>query len=133
MVCFEVYRNDEKLSTAGVGEFGILNADVLWLSHEPEKLARWAAEGRPYYEPTSMKLNVGGADWDNLKWLDVALSVGDEIRIRIVDLANPDPPAERIPTQTYDHLVEEISRRAEEAQKDLVRRRAADLGWEIRE
>ena len=46
MKCLETYLNGEKLCVAGVGEYGVLSAHVTWVADSPEKLARWAAEGR---------------------------------------------------------------------------------------
>jgi hypothetical protein len=37
MLCLEVYRNGEEVCTAGVGEYGLAHADVMRLSHRPER------------------------------------------------------------------------------------------------
>src|SRR5688572_24691221 len=98
MFCLEVFLNGEKICTAGVGDFGLVSAKVIWISHEPEKLARWAAEGRPERPPVSLDLTVSGLVHDDeeepehLGWADECLSIGDEIRIRAVDLPEPDGP-----------------------------------------
>lgn len=100
MLCFEVYRNGEKLCTAGVGDYGVLAAIVTWGSHHPEKWARWVADGVPESEREKLSLSVGGLHHDatehseRLKWLDSPLSEGDEIRIRIIRSLEPDPPSQ---------------------------------------
>ena len=45
MIGYNVYRNNERLCIAGIGDIGVLTACVTWVGHSPEKLARWTAEG----------------------------------------------------------------------------------------
>lgn len=128
MLCFEVYCNGEKLCTAGIGEFGVLTAILTWVSHDPEKLKKWAESGIPDTEPTSLDFTVGGLGrcvgeaGENLRWVESELAVGDEIRIRVVDVPTPDPPARRY---------EDDPAFIEEQRKEFVRKTAKDLGWEI--
>jgi len=101
MLCFEVYRNDEKVCTAGIRDFGVLTAMVAYVAHRPDKLARWMAEGIPADEGVYSNLSVGGlkdggeVKKEHLRWVDTALLPGDEIRIRLVDLPDADPPQHR--------------------------------------
>jgi hypothetical protein len=37
----------------------------------------------------------GGAPAENLKWAQCQLQIGDEITIKVVDVADVDPPSER--------------------------------------
>lgn len=128
MLCFEVYRNGEKLCTAGIGDFGVLTAVLTWVSHEPEKLKKWAASGIPETEPTRLELEVGGLGrcvgeaGEHLKWVESDLVVGDEIRIRVVDVPVADPPSRRY---------EDDPTFVEEQRKEYVRKTAKELGWEI--
>jgi hypothetical protein len=128
MLCFEVYRNGQKLCTAGIGDFGVLTALLTWVSHEPEKLARWAAEGIPETEPSTLEFTVGGLGrcvgeaGEHLKWVEENLAAGDEIRIRVVEVASADPPSRR-----YEDDPEFV----EEQRKQYVRKTAKELGWEI--
>src|SRR5262245_41821304 len=128
MLCFEVYRNGEKLCTAGVGDFGVLTAILTWVSHHPAKLAKWAAEGVPETEPTTLELTVGGLGRDDsdttehLKWVESNLEVGDEIRMRVVEVLSSDPPLRR-----YQDDPEWV----ELQKKEYVRKTAQEFGWEI--
>jgi hypothetical protein len=128
MLCFEVYRNGEKLCTAGVGDFGVLSAILNWVSHHPEKLARWAAEGIPEVPPTHLEFTVGGHgsedsdSADYLRWVEADLAAGDEILIRVVEAPSSDPPSRRY----RDDPVW-----VEEQKKEYVRKAAKELGWEI--
>jgi hypothetical protein len=36
MLCFEVWRNDEKLVTAGLSETGVLSFILTWVGKEPD-------------------------------------------------------------------------------------------------
>ena len=128
MLCFEVYRNGEKLCTAGIGEFGVLTAIVTWVSHEPERLAQWAASGITETEPTRLEFTVGGIGrcvgeaCEHLKWVEANLAVGDEIRIRVVEVAGADSPSRRY---------EDDPAFVEERRKEYIRTTAKELGWEI--
>src|SRR5262245_31648993 len=102
MLCFEVYRNGQKLCTAGIGDFGILTALLTWVSHHPEKLARWTADGVPQTEATELTFKVGGlhgtgdsGSGEHSEWVESDLIVGDEVRIRIVEAPSADPPSRR--------------------------------------
>ena len=102
MLCFEVYRNGTKLCTAGIGEFGVLTAIMTLVSHRPEKLALWRAKGIEDEEATNLNLRVGGlissADPDQsaqLTWVNVDLSCGDDIRIRVIESPHADSPTAR--------------------------------------
>jgi hypothetical protein len=128
MLCFEVYRNGEKLCTAGIGDFGVLSAMLTWVSHEPEKLKEWAESGVPDIEATRLEFTVGGLGrcigeaGEHLKWVESDLAVGDEIRIRVVDVPSADPPSRRY---------EDLPAFVEEQRKEYVRKTAREFGWEI--
>jgi hypothetical protein len=128
VLCFEVYCNGEKLCTAGIGDFGVLTAILTWVSHEPEKLNKWAESGIPDTETTRLGFEVGGLGrcvgeaGEHLKWVESDLAVGDEIRIRVVDVPSADPPSRRY---------EDDPTWVEEQRKEYVRKTAEELGWEI--
>jgi|SRR5216683_1263147 len=130
MLCFEVHLNGQRLCTAGIGDFGVLSAMITWVSHTPEKLARWAAEGLPEIDAMRVDLEVGGLNEDaseireHVKWIKRSLAVGDEIKLQITEARESDSPQHRHrddPALTLEH------------QKDYVRQMATELGWEIRE
>jgi hypothetical protein len=85
-----VYLNGKRLYTAGIGPDGVLSAHVAWSGYPPNGLGEF-------------RMHVGGLDSatrEHLRWLTPDLGeigVGDEVLIRLVDVAAPDPPAERTP------------------------------------
>lgn len=130
MLGYDIYRNNERLCVAGVGEFGVLTACVTWVAHSPEKLDRWSAEGISEQEPVELTLDVGGlkseahAAASHLRWIDVPLRIGDVIKIHIIDASHVDTAT----TVYQDNPAQNL-----EEKKAYVRRLAKELGWEIRE
>jgi len=117
MVGFKVFRNNEPLCLAGVGDSGVLTTTVSWV-------------GGQHREAASIDLSVGGLATPHgrprthLRWVDVPLEAGDEIRVQVVDLPEADPPNTRHdddPAANLEHL------------KDYIRREAERLGWRIQE
>ena len=51
MLCFEVWRNGEKLTTAGVSETGVLSVILSWVGKEPNasSIAASSAETIPEF------------------------------------------------------------------------------------
>jgi hypothetical protein len=129
MVSLEVYRNDERLCVAGIGDFGVLTACVNWVAHSPDRLEQWATEGVSE-QPAELNLQVGGLKTNErlepvqMRWIDTNLRVGDEIRIHIID-------APRVDTATTEYRDDPV--KDAELKKTYVRRMARELGWEIRE
>jgi hypothetical protein len=129
MVAFDVFRNNERLCVAGVGDFGVLTAIVSWVVHRPKTLERWRTEGISE-QPTELNLQVGGLQNDergsalHMRWTDATLRLGDEIRIHVVDVSRVDPAT----TEYRDDAGTDI-----EKKKTYVRHVAKELGWEIRE
>ena len=112
MPVFHVYLNGEKVSTAGVGETGVLNTIVSWVRRE----------GRSEEE---LDLRVGGLitpSDEHVRWLDRELKVGDEVSIRIAEDAPIDEPHSRERNDPAKEL---------NAQKRYVREMAEKLGWKI--
>lgn len=84
MIVLEVSRNGKLLCTAGVGDNGVLDADVHWNGQR----------GRVAHP----HLVVGGLDGDtrlHLSWIDRTIRVGDVITIKVVEKAEADPPKKR--------------------------------------
>ena len=111
MRAFEVHLNGTKLCLAGVDSHGVLSAIVNSIS---------GAQG------ASLFLHVGGLVSDtheHLNWVSQKpLSIGDEIRVRLVDTLSVDEPTNRRQPES-----------AIESQKTLVRTLAKKLGWTIQE
>ena len=117
MIAFEVYLNGKKLCIAGVGELGVLSTIVTWRGTQPYKKG-----GQPVAE--YLRLDAGGlADsGEHLRWAERKLKRGDEVTVKVVEVASADKPRERKrPSPAMD------LRR----QKQYVRRMAKQLGWKL--
>jgi len=98
MKCFEVTINGEKLCTAGV-EDGVLTSILAYVkrARRPED----EREGHTSEKVESLDIRVGGLEnisdeaTANIDWLVRDLSIGDEIRIRIIDSPVCDEPMRR--------------------------------------
>jgi hypothetical protein len=122
MPVFHVYLNGKKVSTAGVGELGVLGAHVSWVRRAGEHtLSR-----KPGSVEEELTLHVGGLispSEEFVRWLDRDLKVGDEVRIRVADDTKVDRPRRR---ERRDHSKELRS------QKRYVRQMAKKFGWKIK-
>jgi hypothetical protein len=100
MIGFEVDLNGTRLCTASAGETGVLSAIVTWVQR--------SAPGVP--EPSELSLAVGGlAKGTQLEWVSQRkLAVGDEVLVKIVETATPDPP---VHTRTVDRAADEADER----------------------
>lgn len=76
MLCFEVWRNDEKLTTAGISESGVLSFILTWVGKEPNDSA--IAASSPGTIP-GMSCHVGGLEgMSHLGWYETEeLKIGD--------------------------------------------------------
>ena len=110
MRAFKVHVNGERLCLAGVGHDGVLTAIVDYVGRDRERL----------------HLHVGGLlipENQHVRWQDVHLNVGDEIRIRIIESDKVDIPTKRFPQDPKKEI---------RSQKKYVRTMAKKLGWTIR-
>ena len=91
MLCFEVWRNGEKLTTAGVSQTGVLSFILTWVGKEPNasSIAASSAEAVP-----GLHCSVGGIEGiTQIDWYDTdQLKVGDELRVRLISSDHSDPP-----------------------------------------
>ena len=92
MIGFEVEINGQRTCLASVDEFGVLTAIVSWVrTHAMVK-----EEGE---QVKKLDLHVGGlkelsdGSAAHITWLNKDLSLGDEIRMRIVNTDHFDEPA----------------------------------------
>jgi hypothetical protein len=119
MPVFHVYLNGKKVSTAGVGELGVLGAHVSWV-RRTGNLSR-----KPGRVEEELTLHVGGLVTptdEHVRWLDRKLKVGDEVSIRVVESAPIDPPSSR---ERRNHSNELRS------QKRYVKEMAKKFGWKL--
>jgi hypothetical protein len=121
MPVFHVYLNGKKVSTAGVGDTGVIGAHVSWVRRRGEH----TSAKKPGSVEEDLRLDVGGlitpAD-EHVRWVDRKLKIGDEIRVVIVD----DAPVDRPRTRKQSDPAEDLRR-----QKRYVREMAKRFGWKI--
>lgn len=95
VLCFEVWRNGEKLTTAGVSE-GVVSVILHWVGKgtDASSVAASSSEAIP-----GVHCVVGGIDGaTSVDWYETdQLKIGDEVRIRLISSDQPDPP---VRTQT---------------------------------
>ncbi len=91
MLCFEVWRNGEKLTTAGVSETGVLSFDLSWVGKEPNAsaIAASSVETIP-----GIHCSVGGIEGiTHVYWHETdQLKIGDELRVCLISSDFSDPP-----------------------------------------
>jgi len=121
MPVFHVYLNGKKVTTAGVGDLGVLGAHVSWVRRTGEhSLAK-----KPDTIEEALTLNVGGLvtpSQEHLRWLDRDLKIGDEVRITLAESARVTRPQS---CERRDRAKELRS------QKRYVREMAKRFGWKI--
>jgi len=121
MPVFHVYLNGKKVTTAGVGELGVLGAHVSWVRRRVQNtLAK-----KPDTLEEELALHVGGLvspEQEHIRWLDRDLKIGDEVRITIAESARVARPQSR---ERRDRTKELRS------QKRYVREMAKRFGWKI--
>ena len=117
MTAFEVFLNERRIATAGVGTDGVLSAHVTWVG---------GPRGPKKKPSDDLFLAVGGlvspAD-EHVRWMQRPLRVGDEVRFRVVSREKVDKPRKRVHRDRAQELREK---------KRYVRRVAKELGWTIR-
>jgi hypothetical protein len=90
MICFEIELNGQKACTAGVGQFGVLTTTLSWVRNREQGS-----------DAKEVVLNVGGLTDDNagedefVDWIQERLTVGTEIKIKIIDAQECDEPSKR--------------------------------------
>jgi hypothetical protein len=119
MIAFNVYLNGKKISTAGVGDIGVLSAHVTWVRRTQKEMHIKMPE-------EELTLEVGGlisAKEEYVRWLDgTALKVGDEVRITVGKATKVDRPRSRKRSDPAEDL---------RRQKRYVRQMAKRFGWKI--
>jgi hypothetical protein len=122
MRIFHVYLNGKKVSTAGVGELGVLSAYVTWVRRKREG----TRAKKPALAAEELCLGVSGLvtgrDEEHVRWLERNLKVDDEVRIVIADGGSVDQPRSRERCDPVKEL---------QAKKRYVRAMAKELGWKI--
>ena len=125
MIAFEVSHNGRQLCTAGVGRPGVLSAMVTWTLRDPEAVVAVPPECREDAAREDLRVEVGGlADHTHHKWLHATLQTGDEVLVRVCDTATVDSPL---------HSHTDVCTEALAHERDYVRRRCQEWGWQLTE
>ena len=122
MIAFQVFVNGKKVSTAGVGDLGVLHMGVAWVRRQGEN----TRAKKPGSVEEELSFHVGGlisATGEHLIWQEEKpLRVGDEVKVRIIEAEKVDEPAARKKRDAALDL---------RSQKKYVRRMAKQFGWKI--
>jgi len=110
MHAFEIYLNRKKLSVIGVGDDGVLSAGVTWVGGRRRNQTRLYTGGLI----TSLE--------EHVKWNDVQLHAGDEVKIKVCEVDKVDPPTKRHRPDPVEQM---------KWQKQELRRLARKFGWKI--
>src|SRR3954466_670174 len=84
MPVFHVYLNGKRVTTAGVGDTGVLGAHVSWVRRRSEQTLSEKSNG----VEEELRLHVGGLitpAQEHVRWLDRDLKIGDEVRISVAE------------------------------------------------
>jgi hypothetical protein len=85
MLAFEVFVNGTRICTAGVGEYCVMSSILSLLKKRRRRREMWLEVGG---------IPADGADGDRLYvgWIKTPVSTGDEIRIKVIEKDEVDPP-----------------------------------------
>ena len=112
MRAFKVYLNGKRLCLAGIGDDGVLTTIVDWVSRKGVG---------------DLFLQVGGLispKDEHVRWVtQKPLTVGDQLRVEIVEADAVDRPKKRYRTHPAEQL---------KSKKRYVRMMAKELGWGVR-
>jgi hypothetical protein len=118
MLAFEVHINGKRKCIAGIGAPGVLTATLTWVLRKKEGRRRKSEE---------LELGIGGLlsrTDEFLEWLQRDMRLGDEVAIRIVEVADSDKPKKRRRTKSTPA---QLLRR----KQAFLRRMAKEFGWKI--
>ena len=121
MIAFEVFLNGNKVCRAGVGDLGDLTTILSWVRREGRN-TETRESGNIEEELT---LNVSGllsSKNEHVRWSESKVTIGDEVRVRVVSAESVDPPDDR----SAEDPAEDIGR-----QERYVEQMAKRFGWTI--
>jgi hypothetical protein len=104
MKALEVFINGQRVCVAGVGDSGVLNTIVNWVGRPAgtrEKVHKTDYDGDADdgSERDDLFLQIGGLNsesGEHYRWDSPSICVGDEVRVKILEAQNVDPPNEKI-------------------------------------
>ena len=96
---FELLINGEKVTVAGVNDFGVMSGIVSWVKRSPSKVTAKLRARDGFDEAEFLKevceVTVTGLDSSNehhFQWVQRALVPGDEVTFRILSQGDVDVP-----------------------------------------
>ena len=96
---YEILVNGERVSVAGVNEYGVLSGIVSWVKRSPANITAELRARKGFDEAEFLKevceVTVTGLDSSNkhhFEWAQRALEPGDEVTIRILPQGEFDVP-----------------------------------------
>lgn len=115
MFAFEVYINSCKVCTAGIGEPGVLSAQITSVDVSGgEKIPR---------ETTASIGGLVSRTREHVDWFNRRLRKGDEITLRIIETGDVSPVKRRRGAMTPAEI--------QKHEKAHFRRKAKEFGWKI--
>jgi hypothetical protein len=119
MRAFALCLNGQKIATAGVGDSGVLSANITWVGKRPAT----SPTGTGAVEEIGVVLGGLNNETDeHLRWRQRTLRVGDEVCIKVLEVASVDRPRHRQKRNRTEELRQ---------QKSYVRQMAKRFGWKI--
>src|SRR5262245_29468073 len=88
MLALEVHINGKRRCLAGIEGDGLVSAILSWVGRVEDRPER----GLPKEELSFRVVGLDSMRREHMDWLRRELAVGDEVRIRIVDVPRVDPP-----------------------------------------
>ena len=128
MIAFQVYLDGKKLTTAGVGDLGVLTAIVDWVRRKGEH----TRDRKPDSVEEELDLHVGGLITptdESVRWVNRGLKVGSEVRIKVVEARSVDQPRSRA-RGIRKQILRSQNRYVRDVKK-CVREMARRFGWKI--
>jgi hypothetical protein len=122
MRAFVLYLNGRKLGTAGVGDEGVLTATVTWVRRKGEHNRSTRAAGVVEELELSLAGLMTPTD-EHVRWRQRSIKVGDEVRIKVVEVTTVDKPGHRKKRDRAQELRQ---------QQTYVREMAKKFGWTLR-
>jgi hypothetical protein len=91
-IAFDVFVNGKKVCRAGVGELGVVTANLSWVRRVNGRKAAAATTEELELEVGGLHNDAAGANISSL-WAHLPLKAGDRVSLRIVRAASFDPPS----------------------------------------
>jgi len=131
MIAFEVSLNGRKVVLAGAEDLGVLNAIVTAVG----KLGHLSQGARRKQDSFDVRIGgltsrIDGQKNEHLNWFKQSLIIGDEIKVKIVEVDSVEPPTDYHEAKEYS---EEEIRQDEEKIKNLYERNKEKIEERLRE